>query len=51
MCHDRLNPGLAQLSYTVKDLHAYVDTLHDLSMLSEVRSPPTFSASSLLPSG
>jgi len=28
-----LNPGTKQLSYTVADLHVYIDALHDLSAL------------------
>jgi hypothetical protein len=29
----KLNPAIAQLSYTVADLHVYVDSMHDMSML------------------
>ncbi|KAL1521787.1 hypothetical protein AB1Y20_021440 [Prymnesium parvum] len=35
----KLNPGSAQLTYTVADLHVYVDSLHDLSIL--VADPQT----------
>eukprot|EP00966_Prymnesium_polylepis_P104816 2428101-Prymnesium_polylepis.1 len=35
----KLNPASAQLTYTVADLHTYVDSLHDLSML--VADPQT----------
>lgn len=35
----KLNPALRQLTYSVADLHAYVDSMHDISIL--VADPQT----------